>query len=69
MTKFKIIIKFKLAMESTFWSLEKIGEIVNRNHATAIHSRSMFDEIMQNKEINVNGLSARIKQGKIMRVF
>ncbi len=42
---------FKLAMESTFWSLEKIGEIVNRNHATAIHSRSMFNEIMQNKEI------------------
>ena len=42
---------FKLAMESTFWSLEKIGEIVNRNHATAIHSRSMFDEIMNNKEI------------------
>lgn len=42
---------FKLAMESTFWSLQKIGSIVNRDHATAIHSRSMFDEIMNNKEI------------------
>ena len=42
---------FKLAMESTFWSLQKIGSIVNRDHATAIHSRSMFDEIMNNKQI------------------
>ena len=42
---------FKLAMESTFWSLKKIGEIVNRDHATAIHSRSMFDEIMRNNQI------------------
>lgn len=42
---------FKLAMESTFWSLQKIGSIVNRDHATAIHSRSMFDEIMRNKQI------------------
>ena len=42
---------FKLAMESTFWSLQKVGDMVGRNHATAIHSRSMFDEIMQNKQI------------------
>jgi hypothetical protein len=42
---------FKIAMESTFWSLQKIAKIVDRDHATAIHSRTMFKEIMNYENI------------------
>ena len=42
---------FKLAMESTDWGLEKIGEIVKRDHSTAIHARKMFDEVMNNRTL------------------
>ena len=39
---------FKLATENTHWSLQKIGSIVNRDHSTVLHSKKLFDELMNN---------------------
>jgi len=30
---------FKLAIDTTSWSLQKIGKIVNRDHATVLHAK------------------------------
>ncbi len=44
---------FKLAIDTTSWSLEKIGKIVNRDHSTVLHSRkNLFDELMKNKHLS-----------------
>lgn len=44
---------FKLATDTTSWSLEKIGKIVNRDHSTVLHSRkNLFDELMKNKHLS-----------------
>jgi len=41
---------FKLACDTTNWSLQKIGKIVNRDHATVLHAKKyLFDELMENK--------------------
>jgi hypothetical protein len=38
---------FKLALETTSYSYEKIGKIVDRDHASVLHSRKhLFDKIM-----------------------
>ena len=43
---------FKLAKETTHWSLKKIGGIVNRDHATVLHAKTkLFDELMDDKEL------------------
>jgi len=42
---------FKIATETTHWSLKKIGEMVNRDHATVLHSKKMFEELMVNKDL------------------
>ena len=44
---------FKLATDTTSWSLEKIGKIVDRDHATVLHARkNLFDELMANKHLS-----------------
>tara|TARA_R100001460_G_scaffold26850_1_gene54379 strand:- start:4842 stop:5420 length:579 start_codon:yes stop_codon:yes gene_type:complete len=44
---------FKLATDTTSWSLQKIGKIVNRDHATVLHARkNLFDELMKNKHLS-----------------
>lgn len=44
---------FKLAIDTTSWSLQKIGKIVNRDHATVLHARkNLFDELMKNKHLS-----------------
>jgi len=44
---------FKLATDTTSWSLEKIGKIVDRDHATVLHARkNLFDELMKNKHLS-----------------
>lgn len=44
---------FKLANDTTSWSLEKIGKIVDRDHATVLHARkNLFDELMKNKHLS-----------------
>ena len=43
---------FKLARETTHWGLKKIGDMVNRDHATVLHAQSkLFDELMHNKDL------------------
>jgi len=52
--KDKEIVKYRtlyfiLATETTYWSLQKIGQMVNRNHATVIHAKNkLFSEVMNN---------------------
>ena len=49
------IVKFRtlyfiLATETTYWSLEKIGAMVNRDHSTVLHAKNkMFIEIMNDR--------------------
>ena len=42
---------FRLATETTFWSLQKIGRTVNRDHSTVLHSKKLFDEISKDREM------------------
>ena len=43
---------FKIATETTSWSLQKIGQIVNRDHATVLHAKKkLYTELMQNKHL------------------
>ncbi len=42
---------FKLATETTTWSLEKIGKIVDRDHATVLHSKKLFEELMRKQNL------------------
>ncbi len=40
---------FKLAIDTTHYTLKKIGNVVNRDHATVLHSKKLFDELMSNE--------------------
>ena len=42
---------FKLATDTTSWSLEKIGKIVDRDHATVLHSKKLFEELMRKQNL------------------
>lgn len=43
---------FKLATDTTNWSLQKIGKVVNRDHATVLHAKKkLYSELMQNKHL------------------
>ena len=44
---------FKIATDTTNFSLSKIGKMVNRDHATVLHAKSnLFDELMRNKRLS-----------------
>ncbi len=44
---------FKIAIDTTNFSLSKIGKMVNRDHATVLHAKSnLFDELMRNKRLS-----------------
>jgi hypothetical protein len=44
---------FKIATDTTNFSLSKIGQMVNRDHATVLHAKSnLFDELMRNKRLS-----------------
>ena len=36
---------FKLAKQTTHWSLQKIGNMVNRDHATVLHACKTVDNL------------------------
>ena len=43
---------FKLAKQTTHWSLSKIGKIVNRDHATVLYAKNnLFSEISKDKKM------------------
>ena len=43
---------FKLAKQTTHWSLQKIGNMVDRNHATVLHAQNkLFSEISKDREM------------------
>jgi len=43
---------FKLAKQTTHWSLQKIGNMVNRDHATVLHAQNkLFAEISKDREM------------------
>tara|TARA_R100000935_G_scaffold15666_1_gene31288 strand:+ start:480 stop:1040 length:561 start_codon:yes stop_codon:yes gene_type:complete len=43
---------FKLAKQTTHWSLQKIADMVNRNHATVLHAQNkLFAEISKDRKM------------------
>ena len=44
------VLYYKLALELTDESLQKIGEVLNRDHATVLHSRNKNFEYMMSLE-------------------